>query len=300
MMPAFIINVRNKERHIAKAVAGALSQTVPCEIIVSDYGSTDGTLAAAQKAVETWPRAAEHTVRVVECPLGNAQGTMQSMNDHVWWLIGQTDAEWIYQSSGDDYSLPDRVKVCMEAVAANPCSAVATTMFFEGPGETNRDKASGYPRESGYVKAGDGLTNLAYGSVIAGYRKDFLLKAGNAGNATPDVFWGYLASLEQGFYVVANPQHVHVEHGDAQNTGFQGKMKHAMGDELMRLSERNHLQLLELYFSCADKAQELRNGAGPIPDTDWLPLINMILGQAKGVLTTRRLLSERGITPGRF
>src|SRR3990167_2052528 len=84
---------------------------------------------------------------------------------------------------------------------------------------------SGFPQTTGYVAAGEGLLKLAYGSTIAGYRRGFLLWVGEQNDSTPDVYWGFLAALDKGFYVVANPQHVHCTHADVQNTGFQGRMK---------------------------------------------------------------------------
>ncbi len=41
---------------------------------------------------------------------------MAAANAHTLWLAEQTDAEYIFQCSADDYSLPERVSVCMAAV----------------------------------------------------------------------------------------------------------------------------------------------------------------------------------------
>lgn len=295
MPPVFVVNARQKEKFVYRACAGALAQTVPCEVILSDQGSTDGTLAEIERAVREAPRGADHTVRVLHCPVEGPYG-MATMNAHMSWIIDQTDAEWIFQSSADDYSLPDRVKVCMEAVAHHPCSAVGCTMFFEKPGETNREAMSGYPKQTGYVPAGEGLTSLAYGSVIGAYKRDFLLKVGSAGDVTPDVFWGYLAALDEGFYVVCNPQHVHVTHAGLDNTGFGGKLLAAQGDESMRLNELNQFQLLQVYFACLEKVQEVHPNGIKQPDYDGL--ISMIVGHAYGWLKARMVLHNAGVTPG--
>lgn len=294
MRVAFVVNARNKAAHVFRSCAGALAQTYPCEVIFSDQSSTDKTLVEIQRAVMTAPRGAEHTVRTLQCPLIGPYG-MAAMNAHMTWLIEQTDADWIFQSSADDYSLPDRVKLCMGAVETKPCSAIACTMYFQEPEQVPQG-VSAYPTSSGYVKAGEGLSRLAFGSTIAGYSREFLLKVGSAGRHTPDVFWGYLAALERGFYVVANPQHVHVNHADSQNTGFQGKMRGASGDELARLNELNHFQLFSLYIAIADRAQQLHpEGIGP---DDWIPLMNTCLMQAKAWSERRHELHEDGITPG--
>lgn len=294
MRVAFIINCRNKERWVRRSCLGALAQTYPCEIIFSDQRSTDRSWIEMQGAVMAGERGAEHAVRMLQCPVGGAYG-MLAMNQHVDWIVDQTDAEWIFQASADDYSLPGRVAACMKAVEANPCDAVACHMHFDLPDGT-RTGATGWPRHSGYIKAGEGLLNLAYGSTIAGYSREFLKRAGSAGRNTPDVFWGYLAALGKGFYVVAEPHHVHVTHADAQNTGFQGKLRAAEGDELARLNELNHLQLFALYKACADQANRMFPES--VPWEDFGPVINTMLAQAGAWLEARYVLMDKGITPG--
>ena len=298
MKPALIINCRNKEKYVSMAVAGALSQTVPCEIVVADFASEDKSRDSIQLAIDTAPRGAEHSVKFLKCDWPT-RSIMEDMNKNVTWLWQQTESDWIFQTSADDYDLPDRVKVCMEAVAGNPCSAMETTQYFQEPGVDYTKQSvpvSGFPQESGYVQAGPGLMALAYGSTIGGYSREFLTKVGDCGPNTPDVMWGFLAALDKGFYVVANPQHVHVNVKDVNNTGFQGKMGGAAGDELLRLAELNHFQLMRLYFACADKALELRPDG--VPQEHWVPVMNMILGQAKGLLNAREVLHAKQITPG--
>ena len=293
MRVAFVVNARNKQSFVAKAVRGALSQTYPCEVLLSDQKSTDSTLQVMRDTVRDFGQT-HHTVRILECPVAGDYG-MLAMNRHMDWIIEQTDADWIFQSSADDYSLPDRVKVCMEAVQQHPCSAISTTMYFLEPGQELQGNVpvSGFPQSTGYVEAGEGLLKLAYGSTIGGYKREFLKKVGSAGSNTPDVYWGFLAALDEGFYVVAQPHHVHCTHADTNNTGFQGKMKGASGDELLKIAAFNHEQLLRLYFACWDGAQRLRpNG---VSANDINALANMVIGQARGMLDSRELLRNRKI-----
>ncbi len=152
---------------------------------------------------------------------------------------------------------------------------------------------SGQPE--GYVHAGNGLKSLAYGSVIAAYSSEFLAKVGSSGRHTPDVYWGYLAALDKGFYIVGSHQHVHVNVKHADNAGFGGKLQAAAGDDLARLNELNHYQLLGLYLACYEKATQLY---GNLQDPHRLPLIEMICGQAAGWYGRRTELHERNITPG--
>ena len=134
MKAAFVINNRNKGAHVYKAVCGALSQTYPCEIIISDQGSTDNSLEEIHRALAECTRGAKHYVRILHCPI-TGPSCMETGNRHIQWCAQQATpgVEWIFQCSADDISLPNRVALCMAAVETNPCDAVATTMFFATP-----------------------------------------------------------------------------------------------------------------------------------------------------------------------
>jgi Glycosyl transferase family 2 len=296
---AFVITTRDKAQWVAQAVRGALAQTYPCHIILSDQHSEDGSYEAMESALEGAPRGAEHKVELKRCPIEGKYG-MRAANAHTLWLMDQTDAEWVFQCSADDYSLPERVMVCMAAAEKNPCAAVACTMFFANPGEQigQNTPMSGYPLGTGYVPAGEGLAKLAYGSTIQGWNREWFLKAGSAGDATGDVFHGFLAALNLGYYVVANPQHVHVQHASLDNMGFQGKMRAAAerGDpaEITRINELNRFQLCDLYYTLALRAQQMY----PMAHTnDMNALVNMILSQTGGWLNDRKKLHEMGLAP---
>lgn len=293
MKPCFLVNNLNKGRYVYRACASALAQNVPCEVVFSDAQSTDNSMAEIKRAVAEAPRGAEHEVRVLVGPKG--QSNFPSCSKHFEWLIPQIKSDWIIQCSSDDYSLPDRARLCMEAVAEHPCSVVATTQYFEKQGEVNRQAISGFPRESGYVLPEDGILKLGFGSVIAGYNKDFIQRAGPFGSSTPDVFWGFLAALDKGFYVVADPQHVHVEHNELDNLGFQGKLGAASDEKLMQLNELNHFQLCSLYMHCLDRAVEIYGPNVPMPA--YNAAANTVLSQTAGWLNARKILHAANVTP---
>jgi hypothetical protein len=297
---AFIINARNKVKYVARAVAGALSQTYPCHIYLSDQHSEDGTYEEMQRVVDAHAASVEpsrHTVELLHCPVNGAYG-MRSCNQHLQWLIEQAREEWIFQCSADDYSLPDRVRVCMQAVDKHECVGVGTTMRFEDPANPVHTAVSGYPTEDGYVSAGIGIVKMAYGSTIWAYRRDWLLKVGLDVPCTSDVYLGYLASLDKGYYVVANPQHVHHMAADLENMGFQGRMRaaEALGDKatIHRVNELNRFQLFELYLKTAERANALYPMAHK---TDRDALTQMLLNQAVGWYAERANLHAHRIIP---
>jgi hypothetical protein len=296
MRPGLIINARQKEKFVGRAVHSALDQTVPCEIIISDQNSRDHTLREIWKAVEEHGKT-HHNVRVLRCPVDGPYG-MRACNQHFHWAWQQLpkDVDVIFQLSADDYSLPDRVKVCMEGIGNQRFDVLACTMYFEEPGKDERKAISGYPRQTGYVNAAEGLTNLAYGSVIAAYHRPFLERMDDGGSNTLDVYYGFLASLANGFYVVANPQHVHVQHSSTENMGFQGKLRGATGNEIMQLAELNHFQLAQLYMDSYEKAQALHPEG--IDQNAINSILSMILGQTKGWIERRKDLHVHNIVPG--
>lgn len=302
MKIGFVVNARQKEKFVARAVRSALEQTVPCEIILSDQGSTDKTLEVMKQAVRDFGQT-HHNVRIVECPIKGPY-SMQLCNAHFGWAWRQLppDVEYIFQLSADDYSLPDRVKVCMEGLEdakrmrPKPPSALGCTFYFEAPGTVDRNRRSGFPASTGFVDAGEGMLKLAYGSTIHAFRRDFLEKLDDGGPNTADVYMCFLAALADGFYVVCNPQHVHVEHASIDNMGFGGKLAAATGDDVYRITELNHYQLLQLYDACFTKAMELY-GQNINPGAHNACL-NMIFGQAKALLEARKVLHSKGIIPG--
>ncbi|HWG10682.1 MAG TPA: glycosyltransferase [Rhodanobacteraceae bacterium] len=97
---------------IGEAVRAALAQTHPCDIIVSDDSSGDGTLEAAREAIADDPRAARVTLRSTARNLG--------LCAHMNELAQLARGDILVCSSGDDISYPQRVRELVDAFAANP------------------------------------------------------------------------------------------------------------------------------------------------------------------------------------
>lgn len=301
--PVFWVNSFNKSKWTYAACEGALAQTIPCHILFTDAQSSDDSWQYIEKAIKECPRGADHDITWLKTPTKGVN-TFSSLSDHFTFAL-QTmqeefpDAEWLLQCSSDDFSLPDRAKVCMEAVDKNPCSAIATTMFFAKPEDLKADTqslpVSGYQAQSGYVNAGEALQKLCYGSVIAGYSRKFLEKVGGF-TVTPDVYYGFLAAIDEGFYVVNDPQHIHIQHSSDKNLGFGGKLLAATGGELARLNELNHFQLYELYrLTLAQAAKMFPSG---IAQNDLNSLYTMMLNHSMGWYEARKHLHLNNITPG--
>ena len=99
---------------VAAAVRAALAQTHPCEIIVSDDSSGDGTYAAAQAAVAGY--SGPHRVRVRSTPQN--LGLCAHLND----LAAIAGGDILVCASGDDIAYPERVQRLVAALAADPAA----------------------------------------------------------------------------------------------------------------------------------------------------------------------------------
>jgi glycosyltransferase involved in cell wall biosynthesis len=96
---------------IAEAVRSALAQTVPCEIIVSDDSSGDGTLAAAQEAVRGYDGPHRISLRSTARNLG--------LCGHLNDLATVASGEILVFLSGDDVAYPQRVETLLASFVAH-------------------------------------------------------------------------------------------------------------------------------------------------------------------------------------
>lgn len=303
MKATFFVNARNKVKYVRRAVESAFAQTHPCHIVLSDQASTDGTYEQMEAVLKDCPE--RHTVELVRCPVEGPYG-MTAANAHTEWAMERSTTPWVFQCSADDWSLPDRVAACMAKIEElerdhKTCSAMACTMYYLHAEERFDPEKTPYLNmgEDRYVSAGWGLKNLIYGSTIQAWNRDFFMKAGSAENVTGDVFHGFLAALDKGYYVINRPLHVKVEYADLDNMGFQGKMKAAeqsRNPELIsRINELNRFQLFELYFKLKIRQQEKWPMAH---EADQGALVNMVLDQAQGWYRERDNLHKNKWTPG--
>ena len=298
--PAFFITVLNKERMIYQSVLGALAQTYPCDIYISDAGSTDNTPAEIERALEQKHHCPQHTIHRLHPKLSEVKCGLRILNEHLMWCFEQIPNEWIFHCSGDDWSLPGRVEACMKALETHKASAVVTPQFHLKEGETfgGQMLCTAAEHLSGYLSPEDGINKLGFGGCIAGYKRDFILKVGSPGLATPDIFWGYLAALDEGYYVVPEPHHVHTDSPNPDNNGFGGRMMYwsEIGDETItaQLNELNRFQMFGHYYECAVRQEALYPDA---PMAARQAVSNAMFGQAIGWYRDRASLHARGIEP---
>lgn len=109
------------EAFIRAALESALAQTVPCEIIVSNDCSGDGTFELAQEIVAQYRGPHRVSVRCNERNVGVAA--------HVNATVPLTSGEIIVMMAGDDIAYPHRVAATLEAFAKHPQAMILGSDF---------------------------------------------------------------------------------------------------------------------------------------------------------------------------
>jgi glycosyltransferase involved in cell wall biosynthesis len=141
-MPVTLLVIAYRMRAtIAASIESALAQTYPCEIIVSDDCSGDGTLEAAREAIREHARGRQVEVRSTERNLG----LCAHLND----LAQRASGEILVFLSGDDVAYPERVGKLVAEFAAHPRAQVVGSAVDDVDARGNRlaSGARGLPRE---------------------------------------------------------------------------------------------------------------------------------------------------------
>ena len=133
-----VIAYRMRET-VAVAIASALAQTVPCEIIVSDDCSGDGTLDAAQTAIVDYT--GPHRINVRSTPRN--LGLCGHLND----LAQIASADVLVFLAGDDVAYPQRVARLLDEMATHPDAMVVGSIVddIDADGKLIASQVRGLP-----------------------------------------------------------------------------------------------------------------------------------------------------------
>lgn len=108
---------------IVAAIDGALAQTVPCEIIVSDDASPDDTYDVARRHVENYAGPHRVVVRRSESNRG--------LGRHLSELMAMARGDVFVVMAGDDIARPRRVERSLAAFSENPDVYIVGTAVDE-------------------------------------------------------------------------------------------------------------------------------------------------------------------------
>ena len=253
MKVACLVPVRNKAFFVDQTVKSVLVQSYEgMEILLSDQGSTDNSLAILGKMAESYN--GPNKVRVMSCPHTEEKG-LAGFNIHINWLMGQTDAELIVIVSADDLCHPDRVKKTVEVYEQYRPAFIGTRIQFLTPdgkleGVTAWALQNLKADESRFVTAKEHLEGLVGGSSSTTFDREFYEKIGGLGGHTIlDVYLPFLATFDRGFYFINEDLFAYIRHPDPQNAGLGGQMLAAKGpDEQLLLNELAGYQVVSTLY----------------------------------------------------
>ncbi|HEY9860685.1 MAG TPA: glycosyltransferase family 2 protein [Candidatus Obscuribacterales bacterium] len=169
---SIVITTYNRLSLLKRAIASALGQTVPCEVVVVDNCSSDGT--------EEYVRSLGDQVVYHRNP-GNL-GHSGAVNTGVQ----VTQGDWIKPVDDDDYLAPNCIEAMTQAIALRPqaaiCSCQAAQVDDQGT-ELSRTRKVG-PGQAFYIPQEDVhygmlLEQVPFGTPIqVAFRRDAFLESG--------------------------------------------------------------------------------------------------------------------------
>lgn len=265
MKVAYVIFARDKARnaaHVERQVRAAFAQTHPCEIVLSDQGSIDGTRELLARLAGEY--AGPHTVRLLDCPRTEARG-MAGLNDHLDWLHAELDAEIFVASAADDDAHPERTARLVEAFERTGADMVGGAMYFQRPGEPGPYARSGFTRE-GWVSVEDCVVQKVGGSSAPAWRRSLWQRLAPIPRLCGvDVWMPPLACVLGGFYYLNEPLYTYWHHADGGNTGLEGALLAAQTDAERRAIDEHRFFQTAAAWQWVAKAM-LRIGVGSPKD----------------------------------
>ncbi len=294
MKVSFMVPCRDKEHFIRQTATSVLNQTYPCEILLSDQGSTDNSLEIMRDLAFKYD--GEHKVRVVQCPHTDVKG-MAGFNVHMNWLHTQTDADIIVMTSADDWSHPHRVAYCVKAFEEHQPDLVATCIeFWDGQARASGE-VTAFQNDGGvdgWVDPRRCLEMKLGGSSAHAWTRDFYDAVGGLPDVCGyDVFWPFLATARKGLWFIQKPLHAYIRWENEANTGLEGIMRASEPAKVRQLEELAHFQMSVALWDaavCLDKW-------GVNDERFRQPLYETILAWGHGWTKSRLDLTVQKINP---
>jgi glycosyltransferase involved in cell wall biosynthesis len=155
---SIVITTYNRLTLLQRAIDTAIAQTIPCEVVVVDDCSSDGTQAYVQERCEALASVGDK--RLVYLRNSTNLGHSKSVNAGVELATG----DWIKPVDDDDYLAPNCIEVMECAIALRPqaviCSCQAAQVDANGV-EISRTRQTG-PGKAFYIPQED----IHYGMLL--------------------------------------------------------------------------------------------------------------------------------------
>jgi hypothetical protein len=198
---SIVITTYNRVSLLQRAVESCLNQSIPCEVVIADDGSTDGT---EEYAKSLGSRVVYHR-NPVNC------GHSETVNAGVRAAQG----DWIKLLDDDDYLSPHCIEKMAAAIAARPQAAICSTQAIQVDGngtEISRTQPSG-PGAAFYIPQEDIhygmlLEMVPFGTPVqVAFTRDAFLQSGGwdssfDGNSCDDIYsWLQIARYGDALFI---------------------------------------------------------------------------------------------------
>ena len=295
MKVSCFVPVRNKAYFVDQTVKSVLDQTYPCEILLSDQGSTDNSLDILRGMADAYQ--GDHEVKVLSCPDTKPTG-LSGLNAHIDWLMGQTDADLLVIVSADDLCHPDRVKRTVEEYQKHKPSFIGTVMQFLKPDGKVEGVTAFRPGCSRFVTAREHIEKLVGGSVSTAFDREFYEKIGGiSGHTIPDMYLPFLATMDRGFYVIDEQLFAYVRHESSDNAGLNGRLLAAKDDDqILTINELTNYQTVSTLYKAGRVAVQKfpdKWAEGDAADA----LYQNIVHRTADWVNCRDYMNDRGLRP---
>lgn len=291
------VPVRNKANFVGQTIDSVLKQTTDdVEVLLSDQGSTDNSLQVL-KDIQTRYNGAK-TVRVIECPRLEPKG-LAGLNEHMDWMLTQTEAELIITVSADDLCHPQRVEKTRKAYEETNASFIGTKMQFIKPNGELDGVTAFDPKGNRFVTAREHIDQLVGGSVSTAWCRTFYEKVGGVhGPIIPDVFLPFLATLDRGFYIIDEQLFAYIRHPDHNNAGLGGQMLAADNDnDKLEINELANYQIISTLYQIGRVAVSLYPEEWAKDQDTAQCLYDNIVHRTNDWVMCRDLMNQRKLRP---
>jgi glycosyltransferase involved in cell wall biosynthesis len=118
-LPSFsvVISTYNRLRFLKRAIESVQNQTIPCELIVVDDASTDGT--------ENYVKSLGHNIIYHRNKVNSGQSKAVNTG------VNLASNGWIKFLDDDDYLAPDCLEVMAKSISLHPEAVICTSLCFE-------------------------------------------------------------------------------------------------------------------------------------------------------------------------
>lgn len=177
---SIVITTYNRLNLLKRAIDRALAQTVPCEVIVADDCSSDGTQAYVEARCEAMTQAGDRRLIYHRNPKNLGHSATVNAG------VAQATGDWVKLVDDDDYLATNCIEQMAKAIALHPqavlCSCQAAQVNADGV-ELSRTRKVG-PGHAFYIPQEDIhygmlLELLPFGTTIqVAFSREAFLKSG--------------------------------------------------------------------------------------------------------------------------